>query len=222
MKFREWLLSEAKAEDILQHVYQSVSNLLNGTWIILERKKYAITYHYQMKEHIDIGGTNIKKFGDRFRIRCFVVVAKREGEIEPYPGYYQGGWSYNKDVEWLKPYDSMLEYNPKTGHNLIRFYGAISGGLVGYEDIKKFKGNKFSIENPNEHPLASFKDLLKPDSFGEDLDTITRFDDMKTPFEVARFIKQVIDKWSPPNDDNDLDDEPIKPMPATTPKLVGV
>ena len=232
MNFSEWLLNEAKTADILQHVYESISNLMNGQWVILKRKKYAITYAFQMKEHIDIGGTNVKKFGDRFQIRCFVTVCKQEGKIDPYPGYFQGQWSYQKDVDHLKPYTDMSEYDPKKGHNLISFYGSVYGAMFGHEDISKYGGGPTTIEDPHEHPMASFKDLLKRDPFGEDLDRIGDFGydrfggpdvygfSVNTPFEVAKAVKKIIDDWKGPQDGDD--DEPVTPEPSPSRSRVRV
>ena len=222
MSFRDWLLQEVQTESILQHVYESIANLLNGQWVVLGRKKYTITYAFQMKEHMDIGGTGVKKFGDRFQVRCFVVVAKHEGTIEPYPGYFQGKWSHQKDLDWRKPYTDMSNYDPKTGHNLISFYGSVYGAMFGHEDISKYGGGATTIEDPQEHPLGSFRELMKRDPFSEDLERIGGFGyeqgsgsamydkTIKTPFEVAKVVKKIIDNWTPPKDDDD-EEPPVTP-----------
>jgi len=218
MEFKQWFLQEAKTEDILIHVYKSISNLLDGQWVILGRKKYAITYEFQMKEHMDIGGANVKKFGDRFRVRCFVIVKKKPGNIEPYPELFKGGWSYKKDVEWLKPYDPVAEYNPQIGHKLISFYGGVEGGLVGHEDIGKYSSTGIAVEDPHENPFASFKDLLKHDPFREDLDNIGSFENLHTPMEVAQYVKKCIDNFNPGKDD----DGGNEPTPVSPRDLVKV
>jgi hypothetical protein len=168
------------------------------------------------------------KFYLKFFVQCFKFPEWALKPPEAPEGYYGGpNWwgpsnsakRYKKELEYGGPFEKVADYDPKKGHKLVRFAGVLMGWRPGimpdseidYETSAKIKGYPFAISSPGD--------------FRHDMETIGRFWDepqekspwpdnrLNTPFEVAKFVKDSIDRFYGPRGD---DDEP-EPEPTPTP-----
>jgi hypothetical protein len=233
MNFTEWLLTEAKIEEIPNYVLQSIQHLVGGDWNFLQPSKNDVpSLRFQWRLVCQIAGHDIRMDGDKFYVKMFIQCFKKEEWINKNPpapeGYFGGSqwWGYadsltrdKKMKAYGEPFDKVIEYNPKTGHPLVRFMGFIEGWRPGmmpekeidYELSAKIKGYPIATSNPGDFR----HDMERIDSFSEDPQEQGPWPDhrLNTPYEVAKFIKMAIDRFYGPRGDNK---EP-EPEPIPTP-----
>jgi hypothetical protein len=241
MDFRGWLLTEAKIEEIPNYVLQSIQHLVGGDWKFLTPSRNDIpSLRFQWRFVCEIGGHNVRMDGDKFRLKMFIQCFKKRewaGKPPPAPeGYYldkkETWWDAHgsptkKASEYGEPFEKVVEYDPKNGHPLVRFAGALMGwrpGLmpgseIDWETSAKIKG----------YPIA----ISRPGDFHHDMETIGRFWDepqergawpdnrLNTPYEVAKFVKEAIDRFYRPRGDSDEPEPEPTPTPSSKVK-VGV
>ena len=231
MNFHEWLLTEAKVEEIPNYVLQSIQHLVEGDWKLLSSRNDVPSLRFQWRLVCEITGRNVRMDGDKFHLKMFVQCFKHKewaGKPPPAPEGYFGGPQYwgssnspvrdKKMKAYGKPFEKVVEYDPKNGHPLVRFAGTLMGwrpGLmpgseIDWETSATIKGYPIAISGPGD--------------FRHDMETIARFWDepqetgpwpdhrLNTPYEVATLVKKAIDGFYEPR--GDYDDEPDpEPIP---------
>ena len=240
MNFKEWILTEAKVTQIPNHVLLSVQHLVGGDWKWMAGSpgnSEIPSFRYQWRLICEMLGSNVRMEGDKFYLKFFVQCFKKPEWAgkppEAPPGYYGGSnwWGpsnsaerYKKELEYGGPFEKVTDFDPKKGHPLIRFMGFIEGWRPGmmpgaeidYELSAINKGYPFAVT----HPGDVRHDMERIGSFSEEPQEQGPWPDhrLRTPYEVAKYVKEAIDRFYRPRGDDD--DEPApEPMPSS-PQMV--
>jgi hypothetical protein len=233
MQFRQWLLTEAKIEEIPNYVLQSIQHLVGGVWNFNKSPRNDIpSFRFQWRLVCEITGRNVRMDGDKFFLKMFVQGYKKSewaGKPPEAPeGYYGGAnwWGpsdsikrYKKMMDYGEPFEKVVEYDPRKGHPLVRFAGTLQGWRPGmmpgseidYRTSAEIKGYPLAM-----HVSDDFRyDMEKIGSFWDEPQEQGPWPDhrLNTPYEVAKFVKDAIDRFYGPRGD---DEEP-EPEPTPTP-----
>lgn len=217
MNFKEWLLNEASISKVGDHIFKSIQLINDGEWEMIDYKRLLPAFRHQAYGVVEISGKNVRMKSDKFYVKVFYFVNKKEKEMEYPPGYFGGQdwWGpsvsperIKKELEYGKPFDIVKNYDPKVGHRLLWFRGFIEGWRPGimpgaeldYKTSAAIKGYPIPVSSPGD--------------FRHDMERIDDFDPLHTPKEIADFVKKSIDKFY--GRDHDFGDKiPLTPQAPT-------
>jgi len=191
------------ADDMCQHVSQSIQLQNNGEWTS-ETENLAPGYRDQKRLRCKLTGTNVILQGDWFHIKTYVHIRKAPHIVHPYDGGYGivGDWREPnmipavleetiekrwEDLNAMEPME-VKEYDSETGSELIDFTVVIWGAKHEPEN----KGY-FNIEEIGESEQGQ----------------------LKTPYEVGQFVKNTINNFYFGGNDDGHDEPEDSPVPPT-------
>lgn len=240
--FKEWLLNEAKVTQIPNYVLLSIQHLVGGEWKWMPGSpgnSEIPSFRYQWRLICEMLGSNVRMEGDKFYLKFFVQCFKKPewagGKMPEAPSGYYGGpnwWGpsnsaerYKRELEYGGPFEKVTDFDPKTGHPLVRFMGFIEGWRPGMMPGSEIDYQQSAINK--QYPFA----VTRPGDYRHDMERIGSFADepqekgpwpdgrLNTPYEVAKFVKEAIDRFYRPRGGDDDDEDEPQPMPSN-PQLV--
>ena len=205
-------------ENIIFDIYSAITNMIEGSWTVLEDKRLMGNHKLQSYRIIHMDGKNIKMQGDYFWIEVKMFMYKALNILHPYDGTYENAQNWQqgeksslkelgqKQNKWPKeeeqrrwkalkelPPEDISTYDEQFGNRLIKFDVLVYG--------KKPDGKEAPVKVDKLEAFFGRGDIEKIDSISEVVDT---------PIEIAQYIKKTIDNYY---GDNGGDDEYISPLP---------
>ncbi|MCK9458619.1 MAG: hypothetical protein M0R80_03185 [Proteobacteria bacterium] len=243
MNFKEWMINEAKVVEIPNYVLLSVQHLVGGDWawkMGSSGRSEVPALRYQWRLVCEMTGRNVRMEGDKYYLKFFVQCFKKTewaGKPPEAPEGYFGGPKYwgpsnswerhQKELEYERSisFEKVTEFDPKKGHPLVRFMGFLEGWRPGmmpapemdYKTSAEIKGFPIAVSSPGDprHDMERIGEFTDgPDEQGQGWSD-TR---LNTPYEIAKFVKESIDRFYQPRGDDDDEPEP-EPMPSS-PQMV--
>jgi hypothetical protein len=215
-------IAQVKAtKNIVFDIYSAITNVLGGSWTVLEDKNMMKAFNLQSYRIIHIDGKDVIMPGDYFWVEVKILVLKALNVLHPWAGTYEGAQNWQqgkksdlrelakKQKRWpmeeeqkrwealhkLQPEDAST-YNEQYGNRLITFdvlvYGKKPDGKAAPTHV-----NKIQV------------------FFGQgDLEKIaSAHNEFDTPIEIAQYVQNVIRNYYGGDDRN----EDYLPQPDDTP-----
>lgn len=212
--------SKLPSNQVLNHLEQAIRNYIDGEWQTLRHDRLMPSYRLQQYGVLEMIGKNIKIEGDMYYVKIFYEVRKRPGKIEFPPGYFSdnnppgGPWigpttsheRTEKERAWMSPYTKVDFYDTDIGHPLLSFRGFIEGWKGPNAPSHEKEQRLFQLKNTD--PRSN---MVRIGTFGNDIEEeqgkliTTENNPADTPFAVAQFIRNSIDRFFGFDGDNGHD-----------------
>jgi hypothetical protein len=190
-KFRNfgiWLEVRSLTSDIMGHVSKSIEYVLSGQWTVQSAKKLMQTWRHQSYQKVRMIGRNVRQEGDIFEVFVSIYVYKKPrstfDNLDKHAVYNPPDWT-NDPSQW----DDAEYYDSHKGSPVVDFHVTVRGDKV----------EEKSDRNVMNQPIYPY--------IGESDKDLGRR--LRTPYEVAQYVKSRIDDYY--NDwgnDDDYDDGP--------------
>ncbi len=217
MDFKLWLeTKQAITTDIMNAVINSIKLLIGGDWTVDYAKEKMPTWEMQHYYIVKTLGKDVVMQGDGFYVIVFVYVYKRP-EDERKEVDWRDLHEPHKLPSWVEDpnqWHNVATYDVQAGHDLIKLGASVYGKRPDKmpekdDDPDEFFGilDKFSLPHKlGMKNIGGVKTVLS------------------TPYELAQFVKTMIDKFYSGGDNDDDDDGSFDPSPApsNSRQLVGV
>lgn len=198
LEFKTWLENVVRTDEVGEAVFKTIELTLGGRWEIESNTRRLPTWKMQRYHSIRLKGKNVVRQGDYFEVYMQVYVYKRPPDVFKGMDIHSRPAWVDDETQW----HPANEYDPKEGSPLIKFYVSVSGR----KDINP-------LEEDSLHRLG-------------DSDQLGRR--INTPYEVAKFVEMLIDRfykdWGNDGDDEvpDFDPTPMTPQfVPSSPQLIG-
>ena len=120
--FCEWLIVEARIQQIPEYVLKSIQGLVDGEWGWVKPPSAAEipSFRYQWRMICEMQGRNVKMEGDKYYLKFFIQCFKK-------PEWARGSIGYNKkDIEKAKEQGIII--HPSNDPNTIEAPEGYYGG----------------------------------------------------------------------------------------------
>lgn len=194
-------------KDIGDHIAKSIMLLLPGHWDFLSSEEKKPSYRMQKYIMIKLQGKDVIKKSDYFFVKVGCYIYKGTNIKHPWDASYEGATDFSKPTK-ISPIES-----PEDEQNRFR----------AIDSLKPENASKYDSEYGHRLikmwvTIYGFKTTLDEYQRIDNKDTDIYFD---TPYEVANYVKNTINKFYFGGDENK--DEPIAPVLPTNrkPEPVG-
>ena len=204
MSWLQKIATQIPSNDLCVDVLKAVRFIVGGTELWHNIRKHSIP-KYQSYSSINMQIADVIQEGDKFDIVVHAVI-RRASNMKPTPMFSdQVYWNQWKKDNPLQPVDTI---DSEIGHPLLHFCGRIEGEKPGMPPQNR----------QDEFPYPTDRAYMVK---------IGEFDRIDTPYEVATYIKNAIERFYRPGGDDDINEDSPTPRPRNfvpaprSPSLVG-
>jgi hypothetical protein len=210
--------SRKETKDLIFDVYKHIENIVGGRWIVKSSTKPVASSNALYSQWLNslLEGRNVVQNGDEFYVKIQTMIKRFPGKVmHPEKG------TYTDPNNWDSAIESPIDNLPDTEweEELKRRWHLVTKQMIPY--------NSSYYDSDNGNPVISMNVIVhgrKPSATKGTFNPIqSAFGagdyiklgslEVKTPYEVSIFVKQIIQKFYFGGDDGGEENEPSSPTP---------
>ena len=180
-------------DDINEHVLKAIEFVVGGTTLWSNTRTHNVK-RYQKYGTLNMQIEDVMQNGDKFDIVVHHAIRRKTNQERTPNSYDERDW-----IKWEQdnPLQKIDMINSEIGHPLLKFSGRLEGKKPGMQ--KQDRQGLFPYPTDR-----------------ADMIEIADWNDIDTPYEVAVFIKNAIERfYRPDGGDDDVQDDTPTPKPSS-------
>jgi len=179
-------------QDLNAHVLQAIQFVVGGTTLWSNDRNHEV-HAYQKYGTLNMQVANVMQDGDKFDIVVHHSVRRKVNQERTPNSYNKQDWD---DWDTRNPVQNIVAVDSEIGSPLLKFSGRVEGKKPGMQKVDRQGLFPYPTDRADMVPIADW-------------------DNLDTPYEVAEYIKNSIDRfYRPDGGEDDVEDDTPTPSPG--------